>query len=104
ARRRCGGRRRPSPVRAPHLHRAARAAGPAGPSRPGREGVRMRGASAAWHDVECASYAADLQLWRELAAGAAPAPVLDLGAGTGRVALDLAELGHDVTAVGYAQD
>ncbi len=59
----------------------------------------MRGATAAWHDVECASYAADLELWRELAASAAPAPVLDLGAGTGRVALDLAERGHEVTAM-----
>lgn len=51
-----------------------------------------------WHDVECASYAADLDVWRELAATAG-GPVLDLGSGTGRIALDLAELGHDVTAV-----
>jgi SAM-dependent methyltransferase len=42
-----------------------------------------------WHDVECGSYAADLPLWRELAA-AAGGPILDVGAGTGRVALDLA--------------
>jgi SAM-dependent methyltransferase len=52
----------------------------------------------AWHDVECASYAADLELWRELA-GATDGPVLDLGCGTGRVALDLAGRGHQVTAV-----
>jgi SAM-dependent methyltransferase len=52
----------------------------------------------AWHDVECGSYAADLALWRELAA-AAKGPVLELGAGTGRVALDLAEQGHALTAV-----
>jgi SAM-dependent methyltransferase len=51
-----------------------------------------------WHDVECAAYAADLPLWRELAA-AADGPILDLGAGTGRVALDLAAAGHDVTAL-----
>jgi SAM-dependent methyltransferase len=51
-----------------------------------------------WHDVECASYAVDLPLWRELAA-AAGGPVLDIGAGTGRVALDLAARGHDVWAV-----
>lgn len=59
----------------------------------------MNGASAvAWHDVECASYGADLALWRELAAERG-APVLDLGAGSGRVALDLAARGYEVTAV-----
>jgi SAM-dependent methyltransferase len=53
-----------------------------------------------WHDVECGGYAADLPLWRELAAEHAPAqPVLDLGAGTGRVALDLARAGHEVVAL-----
>jgi SAM-dependent methyltransferase len=57
----------------------------------------------AWHDVECGSYAADLALWRKLAA-AAQGPVLELGAGTGRVALDLAEQGHDVTAVDIDPD
>jgi SAM-dependent methyltransferase len=51
-----------------------------------------------WHDVECAAYAADLPLWRELAETAG-GPVLDLGAGTGRVTLDLAARGHDVTAL-----
>ena len=50
-----------------------------------------------WHDLECGCYTADLPLWRELAdpAGA----VLDVGAGTGRVALDLARAGHRVTAL-----
>ena len=86
-------------LRPPHLHGAAGPARPAGPPRAGRAVVGLRGATAAWHDVECASYAADLELWRELAAAAAPAPVLDLGAGTGRVALDLAGRGHAVTAV-----
>jgi SAM-dependent methyltransferase len=51
-----------------------------------------------WHDLECHSYTADLALWQELAA-AADGPVLDVGAGTGRVALDLAAAGHDVTAL-----
>ena len=51
-----------------------------------------------WHDVECGSYAADLPLWRELAAEAG-GPVLDVGAGTGRVALDLAAQGADVHAL-----
>ncbi|HXD55409.1 MAG TPA: class I SAM-dependent methyltransferase [Solirubrobacteraceae bacterium] len=57
-----------------------------------------------WHDLECGAYTADLPLWRELAMAAAPrdgagARVLDIGAGTGRVALDLARAGHSVTAL-----
>jgi SAM-dependent methyltransferase len=56
-----------------------------------------------WHEVECCRYRADLPLWRELADAAAPpggrARVLDLGAGIGRVTLDLAAAGHDLTAV-----
>ena len=51
-----------------------------------------------WHDLECGGYGADLPLWRELAADADGA-VLDLGAGTGRVALDLARRGCDVVAL-----
>jgi SAM-dependent methyltransferase len=51
-----------------------------------------------WHDVECGMYTADLPLWRELAERA-EGPVLEVGAGTGRVALDLARRGHPVTAL-----
>jgi SAM-dependent methyltransferase len=55
----------------------------------------MRAAAAIWHDVECGAYAADLPLWEELA-DEAGGPVLDLGCGTGRVALHLARRGHTV--------
>jgi SAM-dependent methyltransferase len=51
-----------------------------------------------WHDVECGAYTADLELWLRLAREAA-GPVLDVGAGTGRVALRLAAAGHHVTAL-----
>lgn len=51
-----------------------------------------------WHDLECGHYAEDLPLWRELAAQAA-GPVLDLGAGSGRVSLELARAGHAITAL-----
>jgi SAM-dependent methyltransferase len=65
--------------------------------------TRERPAEVIWHEVECGRYGADLPLWRELAADAAPrggaARVLDLGAGIGRVTLDLAAAGHLVTAV-----
>jgi SAM-dependent methyltransferase len=51
-----------------------------------------------WHDVECGAYAEDLPLWRDLAI-ACGGPVLDVGAGTGRVALHLAGRGHAVVAL-----
>ena len=53
---------------------------------------------AIWHDVECGAYAADLAAWTELA-GQASGPLLELGCGTGRVALRLASAGLDVTGV-----
>ena len=58
----------------------------------------IAGWAAAWHDVECASYGADLPLWRELAERRG-GPVLDVGCGTGRVALDLAAREFEVVGV-----
>jgi SAM-dependent methyltransferase len=56
-----------------------------------------------WHDVECGAYAADLPVWVELASQAG-GPVLELGAGTGRVALALAGRGIDVAALDASQE
>jgi precorrin-6B methylase 2 len=55
-------------------------------------------ATVIWHDLECGAYAEDLPLWRSLAASRGD-PLLDVGAGTGRVALDLAAAGYQVTAL-----
>jgi SAM-dependent methyltransferase len=60
-------------------------------------------AGVVWHDVECGSYGADLPLWRALAEDADPGrdsgAILEVGSGTGRVALDLLRAGHGVTAL-----
>jgi SAM-dependent methyltransferase len=53
---------------------------------------------AIWHDLECGSYTADLAFWRALAQKIG-GPVLDVGAGTGRTALELAREGHEVIAI-----
>jgi SAM-dependent methyltransferase len=59
----------------------------------------MIDAGVLWHDLECGGYVEDLALWRELAGDG---PVLDVGCGTGRVALDLAL--QDVPVVGLDSD
>ena len=71
----------------------------------------MTAVAVTWHDVENGAYYADLPLWRDLAAATrdlaaatrhratAGGAVLDLGAGTGRVAVDLAARGHQVVAL-----
>ncbi len=58
-------------------------------------------AAVAWHDLECGGYSEDLDLWHELADDATlpRGPILDVGAGTGRVALELARAGHEVVAL-----
>ena len=69
-----------------------------------RESIATRSAldatrlDALWHDLECSAYEEDLPLWRALAA-AARGPVLDVGAGTGRVSLDLATRGVAMVAL-----
>jgi SAM-dependent methyltransferase len=52
----------------------------------------------AWHDLECGGYRVDLPLWLSLARRVG-GPVLDVGAGAGRVSLALARAGCEVTAV-----
>src|SRR3982751_2600325 len=69
----------------------------------GRQGGRWPAKTAGspevvWHDLECGGYREDLPLWRKLAA-AAGGPVLEIGAGTGRVSLDLAARGVEMIAL-----
>jgi SAM-dependent methyltransferase len=51
-----------------------------------------------WHELECGSYRQDLPLWLALAREYG-GPVLDVGAGSGRVAGALARAGYAVTAL-----
>jgi SAM-dependent methyltransferase len=73
------------------------------PGRPPGEAAGEFDEAVVWHELECGGYAADLPLWQELAAQAAacgePGEILDVGAGSGRVALALARAGHRVTAL-----
>jgi SAM-dependent methyltransferase len=59
--------------------------------------------SVAWHDTECGAYDADLDAWDRLAADA-DGPIVELGCGTGRVALHLARRGHEIWAVDVDSD
>jgi len=56
-----------------------------------------------WHDTECGGYAADLEAWGRLASRS-DGPILELGCGTGRVALHVARHGHEVWAVDVDAD
>ena len=59
---------------------------------------RGRSEAAIWQDVEFGNYAADLDLWIELANRMGD-PILELGAGAGRVTLELAARGHRLLAL-----
>jgi SAM-dependent methyltransferase len=59
--------------------------------------------AAIWHDVECGAYAADLPVWEELADRCGD-PIVELGAGTGRLALHLARRGHRVIGLDHDEE
>jgi SAM-dependent methyltransferase len=57
-----------------------------------------------WHDIECGAYTADIPLWREMVEAAQrrtgrACRLLELGCGTGRVSLELAGQGCEVTGL-----
>lgn len=51
-----------------------------------------------WHDLECGGYREDLAVWLALAVEQG-GPILEIGAGTGRVALQLARAGYELLAL-----
>jgi SAM-dependent methyltransferase len=59
--------------------------------------------AALWHEVECGGYEADLPLWSELTRRYG-GPVLEVGAGSGRVALALAREATSVVALDNDHD
>jgi SAM-dependent methyltransferase len=65
--------------------------------------ARLRGVNleALWHDLECGDYGEDLSYWLTLAVETG-GPVLDVGAGTGRVTLELAAAGMTVVGLDIA--
>jgi SAM-dependent methyltransferase len=66
---------------------------------PGPPSSPRSSAAVVWHDLECGSYRADLPLWLELARTHPEGAILDVGAGSGRVALELARAGRRVIAL-----
>jgi SAM-dependent methyltransferase len=69
----------------------------------GRPQGKLDAVRAIWQDIECGSYSADLEIWEDLARGA-DGPILDLGCGTGRVALHLARRGHEVVGIDIEEE
>jgi SAM-dependent methyltransferase len=63
--------------------------------------VMNAAAETIWHDVECGGYEDDLPGLERLASRHG-GPILEVGAGTGRVALHLARRGHRVDAIDLA--
>lgn len=55
-------------------------------------------AIAAWYDLEHADVTDDIEMYRDFAAGTG-GPILELGCGSGRVLIPLAEAGHRVIGV-----
>jgi SAM-dependent methyltransferase len=72
----------------------------AAPEETAGDGSASTSEAAIWHDVECGAYAADLKVWDELADRCGD-PILELGAGTGRLAIHLARRGHRVIGLDY---